>query len=458
MANATDLIGNVYDLLSKTLSVGVSQGTYLQMAWPGISLSPPDFKMSDAPNEPYDSQVAEETFSFLGNIVPVTNQLKFENSGFEIDDIYEILISAAIPSGANLDNLATNPFYRLFSDAQFEFLGFRRGSKKDPNLFFRPSRATPSNWYTEDSSSFWPELNMTSSQIKPIDNTSVFIKNGGKILSDTGFFKLKTPLVESVFKQKIQDLIALKESQIFNKTPVLKKNVLKNPLEVNKNKVLKVTNVAGRIPVTISDGKFESDFKTMNSKIESKKTLSPSLLLTQKNLTNIVINSRFDTERSDLILNKNFASFNKDLLVKDIINSQLPVAPSSPNTDGFNISFKYCQVNIDRPWLKLALLNLANWYVFGTKAASFSTSNFLNPQLMFGMLPTSFIVIRDLKISANWANDDLINLKNAVSFGPFDIRKATINQNALEVKGLQVIAYVSRLTPLLPPLNDPNVP
>jgi hypothetical protein len=455
MANAIDLIGNVYELLSRTLSVGTSQGTYLQMAWPGISLSPADFKMSDAPNEPYDAQVAEETFSYLGNIVPVTNQLKFENSGFEIDDIYEILISAAIPSGANLNTLETNPFYKLFSDAQFEFLGFRRGSKRDPNLFFRPARATPSNWYNENSSSFWPELRMVSSQIKPIDNTSIFMKNGGRVLTNAGVFKLKTPLTESVFKQKIQDSIVLKESQIFTKTPVLKKDGLKNPLEVNRNKIFKNTNVAGSVPITINDGRFERDFKTMNSKIELKKTLSPSLLLTQKSLASVVANSRFDM-KGDFVLDKSF-TFNKNLLVKDIINNQLPVVPSSPNTDSFNISFKYCQVNIDRPWLKLALLNLANWYVFGTKAAAFSTSNFLNPQLMFGMLPTSFIVIKDLKISANWTADDLISLKNSVSFGPFDIRKGTLNQNTIEVGGLQVIGWVSRLTPVLPPLNDPNI-
>jgi hypothetical protein len=62
-----------------------------------------------------------------------------------------------------------------------------------------------------------------------------------------------------------------------------------------------------------------------------------------------------------------------------------------------------------------------------------------NPGI-FPILPVSFIVICDLKITANWSQEDKSNLDNAVSFGSFDIRNRTLNQNTLEVKGLQIIA------------------
>ena len=64
-------------------------------------------------------------------------------------------------------------------------------------------------------------------------------------------------------------------------------------------------------------------------------------------------------------------------------------------------------------------------------------------------------VIRDLKITANWSQEDRQNLGNATSFGFFDIRDGSLNQNTLEVKGMQIIAWVSRGMPKLPPLSPP---
>ena len=68
---------------------------------------------------------------------------------------------------------------------------------------------------------------------------------------------------------------------------------------------------------------------------------------------------------------------------------------------------------------------------------------------MFPSLPTSFILIRDLKITANWSQEDKENITQAVSFGPFDIRKGTLNQNSLVVKDLQAICWISQLMPAL---------
>jgi hypothetical protein len=59
MANTTDFISAVYDELAKFLSVDATSGSLLQMAWPGYSLSPTDFRRSDAPNGPYDPDVGQ---------------------------------------------------------------------------------------------------------------------------------------------------------------------------------------------------------------------------------------------------------------------------------------------------------------------------------------------------------------------------------------------------------------
>jgi hypothetical protein len=135
----------------------------------------------------------------------------------------------------------------------------------------------------------------------------------------------------------------------------------------------------------------------------------------------------------------------------NLINQQLPTKPAS-TSDGFSISFKYCRVNIDRSWFKLALLKMKSWYMFGTQAGEYSTGSSTSNPGMFPLLPTSFIAIRDLKITANWSQEDRQTLGQATALGFFDIRDATLNADTLEVKGLQILGWISSLMPELPPM------
>ena len=137
--------------------------------------------------------------------------------------------------------------------------------------------------------------------------------------------------------------------------------------------------------------------------------------------------------------------------MKDLIDLQLRDQPVANSTDGFSISFKFCRVNIDRPWFKLALLSHKNWSMFNTAVGEYSSGRVDENPGIFPLLPVSFIVIRDLKITANWSSQDQTTMSNAVSFGPFDITDGNMQQNTLQVKGMQIIAWVSRPTPLLPP-------
>jgi hypothetical protein len=141
----------------------------------------------------------------------------------------------------------------------------------------------------------------------------------------------------------------------------------------------------------------------------------------------------------------------RQLLIKDLLNQRLPTKPVSPATNGFSISFRFCRVNIDRPWFKLALLAMPNWFMFNTNARAYSTGSIDDNPGMFPLLPLSLVAIRDLRITANWSSEDRDNLSKAVSFGFFDLRNGQFSQNTYEVKGLQIIAWISRLTPPLPP-------
>lgn len=468
MANVADFIGTIYDTLAKLMNLeSTSQSIFMQMSWPGYSLSPADFKPADVPNAPYDNDIAGEVFSNIANIVPVFNKARFENSGFELDDIYEILIASAIPVGTTQDNLNTNPLNRLFSDAQFELLQARRSSKSDPNVFYYPCTATPSNWYDEAAAQFWPTITIKSTDIKPANTpTSSFNKAGGQVLVNQGVWKLKPDSIDNtVLKTNLQKTVNNRDTLVQQR---LRVNVAApafrtRPLDANIALVTRAPVAATLSTITTSMAtprlaatnlmrtpEFSNSLSVArNTSIFRAKSVPSSTFSNSNFKANV---QRIDVDQQNLEL-KNVSNLNvaQRFLVKDLISQQIPSKPASTTTEGYSISFKFCRVNIDREWFKLALLSNRNWYMFNTPANEYSTGNADNNPGMFPLLPLSLITICDLKITANWSQEDRINLDKAIAFGPFDIRNRTFNQDTLEVKGLQIIAWISRLMPSLPP-------
>lgn len=462
MANVMDLMTNLYDMLAKQFGPSSGGGTFLQIGWPGVSLSPADFKPFNNPNGPYDANCAEETVSFLANIAPACNALKFENSGFEIDDLYQIVIAGAVPKSADPHNLLTSPAYKLFSDAQYEFVRAQKGSTRDPTSFYYPCKVTPIDWFTEESAQRWNTLSLAGSQVKPASKGSPFVKLGGQQLVATDVLKIPPAgRKPAVLSSELQAGIDRRVSNLEARVPVATANV--KPLSSARMRLLLPAGgqfVQGVSPLgvtatpstmTVDSSSFARRFVEVNATRAAKTGLRPSLpvsRLATKDLPAI------DTARFDIIPTKNL-TFNRQLYLRNVLAEQLEPKSVAITTDAFSISFKYCLVTLDRSWLKAALLSTRNWYMLDTKAGEYSKGRINDNPGMFPMIPSAFIAIRDLKIVANWSRQDAQTVAQSKSFGPFDIRSGTFNQGVIEAKQLQVIAWLSRLTPSLPPSKDP---
>jgi hypothetical protein len=459
MATSIDLISNVYNLLAKTFSVSGTSNC-LQMAWPGLSLSPADFKPFDNPQGPYDSQVAEETFSHLANMAPLGNPLLFENSGFEIDDLYQILLWGAIPSGADPNALLANPAYKLFSDAQYEFVRVQKGSARDPNAFYYPCQATPTNWYTEESAQFWPTVSLSSAQIKPPEPGSLFVKAGGPTLLSKGVWQLPPTNVDSAAIDKQLRATITSKSAVLGARfkPAAGAAVIAKPALVHGAAAVRMARPAPGPragSLTIDDAVVAARLAEVSAVPSAKVNLRPTLGVGRLDgLPQIAIDAkRFEPVRSKTM------TIERTLAIRSLLGQMLTPKPVAPATDGFSISFKFCRVNIDRgAWFKTALLAMRNWYMLNTKAGEYALGQLEPGSGMFPMIADSFIAIRDLKITANWSQQDRDTASQAKSFGPFDTRGGTMNQNTFEAKGLQIVAWTSRLNPMLPPLKDPGLP
>jgi hypothetical protein len=125
--------------------------------------------------------------------------------------------------------------------------------------------------------------------------------------------------------------------------------------------------------------------------------------------------------------------------------------------DGFKLSLRFCLVELKRPWLSDALLSLPDWYVPGFAKGDFSKGQADNMGIM-AYVPTACIIVRDVSISANWAEEDKAIIQNATEMAGFSLLGRDYDQNSqtLNIPGLQSFAWICQPMPVLPPANSPN--
>jgi len=139
-------------------------------------------------------------------------------------------------------------------------------------------------------------------------------------------------------------------------------------------------------------------------------------------------------------------------------------------TSELTISFKYTRVEIDRPWFNGLLYDVGGWSI--SKAGgpdSISNGTKMQDGKMMPIMPTSFIAIRDLKISAKWGKEDYdlitskLSTKASFGWGPFRVsgnyenssRDMTHNTifdgTTIKSDGLQIIGWINTVVHKSPP-------
>lgn len=164
------------------------------------------------------------------------------------------------------------------------------------------------------------------------------------------------------------------------------------------------------------------------------------------------------------------ASFNKSK-ERESMNMQ---------TQNLSIAFKYAVVDIKRPWLDTSLLNQKNWFLMGEYKKNCISSGTMAQELPQGMLEptflpslvTSFILIKDLEIKwDDWKTDwksrsESTSASASVGYGPFAVNGNYSHHNAnrdfvadsdgeaLKIRGIQLIGYVSAINPACPGVDS----
>ncbi|WP_299933851.1 hypothetical protein [uncultured Pelagimonas sp.] len=150
----------------------------------------------------------------------------------------------------------------------------------------------------------------------------------------------------------------------------------------------------------------------------------------------------------------------------------------SHHMQGNNLSItgQMMTVTIERPWYSSSLFNLNDWKLLGQPKGWVSEGNLkaISQALTKGhqempVVPTAFVIVKDLSITANWTTQDSDAMSTAVSasggcnFGPFhsggssssssshSTSTSTFSGGTLSMPDPQIVAFVNHITPLSPP-------
>jgi 2-oxoglutarate dehydrogenase E2 component (dihydrolipoamide succinyltransferase) len=128
-------------------------------------------------------------------------------------------------------------------------------------------------------------------------------------------------------------------------------------------------------------------------------------------------------------------------------------APKPATSQGFGVHFEYCLVHLDRPWWDEVFLSRQDWRVPGYQAGQISSGTTSGAADIVSLITTGMVVIRNLTITATWSEADLAALPHSTSLGPFCIAAGDLDKTSgtLTRKGLQVIAWLVQVPPVLPP-------
>ncbi len=144
---------------------------------------------------------------------------------------------------------------------------------------------------------------------------------------------------------------------------------------------------------------------------------------------------------------------------------------ASSETNGLRISFSYTLATIRRPWMVPNLLGTKGWNLGNlySKGAISKGTKAGQEKSAMPLLPTSFVVVKDVVISANWSKSDLDLIKQKTSggggfsIGPFSIGgsyassrsketyTSAITGGKIRVPGVQILGVISQVLPLNPP-------
>lgn len=383
----------------------------------GSMIDPSDF-MDD--NNGVSDLKATEQLSVLGDLLPHIEEVFIPDTG-RLSSAYETLIESAVFSGAKITAEDKSSYIARFSEEKSEALlkldEGRKASINMPEGSYLPVYSFPKKWY-DTSGSFWVNKTFSSTEIAtppasdpPPPGRRPFIGWRTKLSVDP-----ETLIVADIHTPP-------------DATQPARLNI---PLRTRFQDINRPVNVAATV-------------RPMNTVAALNTTVNPVATQPAMKMRNLNLLNKIDFSDRVRVTQQ---------LVKDDTANVAPV-----QSNAFSMSFDYCLVYLQRPWLNTSLFTFSNiWYSLSLQENYFS--NGMKDDTNKGILKsfsTAMILIKNLRIKAAWTDDDKSNAQNSIGLGVFNLNNSQFVNNELITPGMQIIGWMCEVLPKLPAQGDPNI-
>ncbi|RZN82245.1 MAG: hypothetical protein EVB11_09095 [Winogradskyella sp.] len=419
-----NLIENIRDFFKEKYNGIKASESFLSFEPVGSPIDFTDFLDSEGN---ISEAKANEELSIIGDRLPEINDLFFSNTS-RLSSAYSLLIDTSEFNTGLMEEGVLSNFAQMKSDAIAKLEFFENSSLKTPQGRYLSVLPSIKKWYDPEGS-FWKEKtfsieekdkskstngNETPSKLKALNWRKNFITNPSVLKSATNH---KTPKKQIVYNAKIAHL----------KPALLNLNLITNSTAKPQKKLTRL-------------------------KLKANKKQG-ALALKKRNEVSLITNVQW-----------NNLSLLKHLSVSERLQftGQIALADTADlkkfESDHFKMSFEYCIVNIDRPWLDRILFDVPEWWYCKSLEKGFF-SNGKKDETNEGILKcytTAMILIKDLEVSAAWSDEDKANAKDSIALGNFNISDSEFHGNTLKCKGIQIIGWMCNVLPELPLVSSPQ--
>lgn len=426
-----------------------SEKTVLMLNWPGQAIDTATFANPWSPANPNGSQEALETFSALVNPVPLIN-VGYVASSKKVSEVHELVVNAnVVPSEPTAEQKAAydkaKAYLTALVDGYDDNTGAPIKTEGDSPVYANYKRKKDA--YLSASTNFLNQY-LLLDMSKPEDQRK------WSILGPNLQEKVDTAMNDWIAAQKTktEDMLATFSQSSNNQVGQLFMDARKN---FNTIRRASVKNVGERFQPSYA--RPAAWFAPGNADTWSEISVSSKEIKIKEH-------SDFTKYGGGVSASWGLWSGSGSFDKEDGHESM------DKETSDLTISFKYTRVEIDRPWFNGLLYEVDGWDI-GKAGGPGSISNGTKIQdgKMMPIMPTSFIAIRDLKISAKWGKEDRelitskLSTKASFGWGPFRIsgnyesskRDMTSNTKfdgtTIENKGLQIIGWINTVLHKSPP-------
>jgi hypothetical protein len=441
MADLNQLVEQIYSYFQQTYrlegATAPPGGLFLAFEKIGTSVSPQDFKLSPEDSE-FNAAKIQQHGSHIVDFVAELDEQGFIHPRGDVsatvEGQYRLLLSMAQPLGANAE-----AFLQVRGQAK-QLMDEMQGDVSFDD--FLPVQFTPQFWFNPDESANWTTYSTSSTAPPPPQQPP---PPPTKIAP----WQWRVVAPEARVQWSALQSAALQQAP----TPALPVTHLAAPANLHLSAAVAPTplalavaapvahpapaltaglalhaGVAARIP--------RNDFRADMVRVHVGDVASPAATATPV-MRNWKLRAPYRS-------------------VAVVESMQLPQA--TPSSDSFSVSFEYCLVNVARPWISPNFLLQPSWHIPGQAAASWASGKYQTVAQSFGYLPAKILVVKNLKITANWSQEDLTRIHGtAAAFGPFSLLNYQFNSGTLSAPGMQIIAWLCQVMPMLPPASDPAI-